>query len=111
MSDTESGRQSRPVEATVGLVAMQAPVIPEKTLLFSGAVAALAKQYGIEELTMELSPSYGYRSDIPYAQRVRGNLRVFYSAKDGRGRPRYKLHVTASTEVTALLLDEQDSSS
>jgi hypothetical protein len=88
---------------------MQAPLIPARALDFAKAVAELAKRHKIEGFSMEMKPSYGYESDIPYQRQVHGSLKVLFSAVDGRGRPRYRLSVTADTQVTAFLVDEPDS--
>ena len=108
---TTTGNAASPLDIPVGPVAMEAPLIPARVIEFAKAVAELAKQHGIEGFSMEMQPSYGYGSYVPYQRRVHGSLKVSFSAQDGRGRPRDKLSVTADTQVTALLVYEADSSS
>lgn len=82
------------------------PEIPNEALEFAKKVAAVAKLHDIFDftMTMRLNSAVGQRA-------FHGDLRVRYTAYDGRGRPCDNLLVEADTVVQHHIVSTPESSS
>ena len=89
-------------------LAPEIPEIPQEAIGFAKAVGELAAQHEIREATLSIRMDTGYLSSL-HGRNVQETLTVHLSRKDGRGRPRMKLHVSAEIHVSTAVMDEQDS--
>lgn len=82
--------------------------IPKSHSDFANSVAELAEKNGITEFIMEYKPhwSEGERWD----NRVVGNAKIQYKAKDGRGRPCRYLAISFDASITHTIEENQPSS-
>lgn len=84
------------------------PKIPQEAIDFAKAVGELAVKYEIRDATIEL------RMDTLHGSRLKGSkiqetMKFHISKRDGRGRPRLKLSVSADMHISADVINEPDS--
>lgn len=94
-------------------IAPEVPRIPSEAVEFSKAVAALAEQYGLCKVSMDIEVDTGcgskyYDREFP-GETVVERMKVNVSRKDGRGRPRLQIYVQAEMHVSVPVVWEPNS--
>lgn len=95
------------------MIAPDVAQVPNEAIEFSKALSALAEQYGIREVSATIRIDTGVGSKYwnrTERENIIQNMTVHVSKKDGRGRPRTQVSVTALTEVTVRAIYEPNSS-
>ena len=82
--------------------------IPQSHVDFASSVAELAEKNGITEFTLEYKPHWS--EGEPWDRRVRGQAKIHYKAKDGRGRPCRYLAVQFEAEIIHVIESHEPSS-
>jgi hypothetical protein len=85
------------------LLTIDAVEIPEAHGQFAKAIAALADNYGMDSFTMTYRPNFENRLGYD----VSGDLKIYYSSVDGRGRPERTLKIECDTKTTSSIISER----
>jgi hypothetical protein len=83
--------------------------IPENHVEFAKAVSELADKFGMDKFEMTYRPKYGEHLDRGIDRRVNGDMKIHYSAVDGRGRPSRNLTINCEARL-ALDIERNPSS-
>lgn len=83
------------------------PQIPSSMVAFAQAVADIAEQYGIDKFTIAMRPDFDTRMKMD--RRIDGNLKVHFSASDGRGRPCRGLAISLESRLELVLESNPES--
>ncbi len=86
------------------------PELPAEMSGFALEMAELAKTYGIRNATMDVGvdtgPGTRFWGD---SRRVQERVKISVSLKDGRGRPRTQIKVSAAIDICTSIVYEPDS--
>ena len=77
------------------------PEIPQAQQDFALAVSKLATEHGIDRFEMSFRPNF--TEWIKQDHRIHGDMRIQFSAVDGRGRPAFGLTIELDTKLTCTL--------
>lgn len=89
--------------------AFEAPEIPQAHIKFAKAVAAVANEHGMNRFSMTYRPDF--ISSIKMPSMLRGELKINYSAADGRGRPYHNLKIVLDSSLTIDIVSTPESCS
>lgn len=89
---------------------LQLPQLPENYVKFAEAIAAVADSHGIKEFKMNFPIHYSDDLDrFAKGHQIKGNIDVYYSSTDQRGRPSRTLTMGYNADVRCFILDEPES--
>lgn len=94
-------------------ISLPVPPIPETAIEFAKALGDLADKYCLQTIDASIRINTG--ADSIYEQRrdkgelIREEIKVFVSKRDGRGRPRTKITLSANMLVETAIVNEPDS--
>ena len=86
------------------------PTIPSALEGFAKAAAALAESHGIKRFEMNVQVGYGDEDQFEPRVHHSGEVKVIFTATDGRGRPCTNLAVHYTAKVRAALISTPESS-
>lgn len=85
------------------------PIIPPALEGFAKAAAALAESHGIKRFEMTVQVDYGDEDQFEPRVHHTGEVKVIFSAKDGRGRPCSNLAVHYDAKMRVALTSTPES--
>lgn len=87
--------------------AITPPEIPDSQVAFAKAVAAIAESHGIDRFSMTFRPKFEDR--LKQDSRISGDLKIQFSATDGRGRPCRGLSIRLETNLELVIESNPES--
>lgn len=85
------------------------PEVPENWTTFARQVADIAIANGIDRFEMSFEPNFNQKYSVNSDHRLRGDLKIEFSNRDGRGRPCQNLAIHLEAYLTHHIVQNPES--